>query len=72
MVRRILAFFTNDRGQDIAEYCLMTALVALVALGIFVHLSGGVQAIWNSFNSTVAANPAGPSSGSRNGSPVQR
>jgi len=57
MIRRIVAkFFIDDRGQDIAEYCLMTALVALVALGIFIHVAGGVQAIWSNANSTIAVN----------------
>jgi len=49
------AFWTEDRGQDLAEYCLLTALVALVAAGIFVHFSGGVQAIWASANTTLTA-----------------
>jgi len=70
MIRRIVAkFFIDDRGQDIAEYCLMTALVALVALGIFIHVAGGVQAIWNNANSTIATNAnvgSGAAAGSGN------
>jgi hypothetical protein len=32
------AFSTGeDHGQDLAEYCLLTALVALIALGIFIQ-----------------------------------
>jgi Flp pilus assembly pilin Flp len=70
MIRRIVAkFFIDDRGQDIAEYCLMTALVALVALGIFIHAAGGIQAIWSNANSTIAVNTnngAGTAGGSGN------
>jgi len=32
------AFSTGeDHGQDLAEYCLLTALVALIAFGIFIQ-----------------------------------
>jgi hypothetical protein len=31
------------------------AFVAMVALGIIVHMSGGIQAVWNSANATMAA-----------------
>ena len=54
MIRRLVtAFKTEERGQDLAEYCLLTALVALVAVGIFVYCSGGVQAIWGNANTTL-------------------
>jgi Flp pilus assembly pilin Flp len=55
VIRSILAFFRREElGQDLAEYCLITALVALVGLGIFIHMAGGVQALWNTANSTLA------------------
>src|SRR5450759_3448394 len=54
MFRRFLkALHSEDRGQDLAEYCLLTALVALIALGIFVHVAGGVQAVWSSANTSL-------------------
>ena len=49
------AFRIEDRGQDLAEYCLLTALIALVAVGVFVHFSGGMQALWGSANATLVA-----------------
>jgi Flp pilus assembly pilin Flp len=56
MFRRFLkALQSEDRGQDLAEYCLLTALVALVALGIVIHVSGGMQAVWNGANSSLTA-----------------
>jgi len=45
----------SERGQDLAEYCLLTALIALIALGIFVHVSGGIQGIWTTAGTTLAA-----------------
>jgi Flp pilus assembly pilin Flp len=48
-------FRTEDSGQDLAEYCLLTALLALVAAGIFVQASGGIQAIWGTANTSLIA-----------------
>lgn len=59
MVRRLLkALHSEDRGQDLAEYCLLTALVALVAGGILIHLSGGMQALWGGANTSLTAGNA--------------
>lgn len=55
VIRRIISFFRkNDQGQDLSEYCLLTALVALIALGIFWHVSGGMQALWGTSNTSLA------------------
>ena len=51
----ITAFRTGDGGQDLAEYCLLTALGALIAVGLLVHFSGGMQAIWGTANTTLVA-----------------
>ncbi len=58
------AIQTEDRGQDLAEYCLLTALVALIAVGIFVYFSGGVQAVWGNANTALVAGNAAVSGGS--------
>ena len=63
MFARFTALRTEERGQDLAEYCLLTALVAIVAVAIFIHFSGGVQALWNSANATLVAGNAGTDSG---------
>ena len=55
-VRRFL--HNHDLGQDVAEYCLLTALLALIALGIFYRVAGGMDGIWGSVNSTLAAGNA--------------
>jgi Flp pilus assembly pilin Flp len=57
--------FTEEVGQDLSEYCLLLALVILVAVGIFVKVSGGAQSLWTSANSTLTSTPASaPASGS--------
>ena len=56
MLRAILKFFRKDEmGQDLAEYCLLTALLAVVALGIVYRVSGGMDGIWGSVNSHVTS-----------------
>jgi Flp pilus assembly pilin Flp len=57
-------FRRSDQGQDLAEYCLLTALIALIALGIFSYVSGGIQGMWSIADTTlVAANAATGSQG---------
>jgi Flp pilus assembly pilin Flp len=69
--RTIAAFlYKKDRGQDVAEYCLLTALIALIGLGIFWHVSGGLQGMWNSMNASLASGNntgASPTSGGLSG-----
>jgi Flp pilus assembly pilin Flp len=43
----------EDNGQDLAEYCMLLALVVLIAAGIFVKVSGGLQSVWTVANSTL-------------------
>jgi Flp pilus assembly pilin Flp len=53
----------EERGQDVAEYCLITAFIALVALGIFWHFSGGLQGMWTAINNSLAAGSSPSSAG---------
>lgn len=65
MLRAICSFLKHqDQGQDVAEYCLITALVVLVALAIFLRVSGGIQNIWDTANTTMAASSSNATSGS--------
>ena len=48
----------DETGQDLAEYCLLTALIALIGLGIFVHLSGGMSSLWGGANTSLTAGNA--------------
>jgi Flp pilus assembly pilin Flp len=48
-------FRRNDRGQDLAEYCLITAVIALIGLGLFIKISGGLQSLWGVADSTITA-----------------
>jgi Flp pilus assembly pilin Flp len=54
----VKALQSEDRGQDLADYCLLTALVALLALGIIIQFSGGMQAVWGGANTSLTAGNA--------------
>jgi len=59
MLRRFLQSIRREEtGQDLAEYCLLTALIALIGLGIFVHVSGGMQSLWGGANTSLTAGNA--------------
>ncbi len=65
ILRVVLGPFRRDtRGQDLSEYCLLVALVALVALAVFVHASGGIESIWSNTNTTLANGSPSDTSGS--------
>lgn len=52
-----------ELAHDLAEYCLLTALVALIALGIIWHTAGGIDGIWGGANSTLATGNSGNTTG---------
>jgi len=58
--------FLRERcGQDLAEYSLLIAFIALVALAIVIRTSGGLNGIWTAANATLAtANSSSSGSGS--------
>ena len=62
-MRSLRELITGDRGQDLAEYCLLTALVALIGLAILIHLSGGMQALWTGANTSLVAGNGAVSTG---------
>jgi Flp pilus assembly pilin Flp len=46
-MRTIARWMRRADGQDLAEYCLITAIVALLAAAILFKVSGGMQNLWN-------------------------
>jgi hypothetical protein len=41
------AFKKGETGQGLAEYCLITAALALMGLGLYLHACGGIGAIFS-------------------------
>jgi Flp pilus assembly pilin Flp len=57
-VHKVQVFFRDEAGQDLSEYCMLLALIVLVAAGIFLKVSGGVGSLWTVANSTLNATSA--------------
>jgi Flp pilus assembly pilin Flp len=59
MLSGILRRFGAERlAQDVAEYSLLVALASLVALGVFLAVSGNLQNMWGTAGGTLATSSA--------------
>jgi Flp pilus assembly pilin Flp len=48
-------FWNDEQGQDLIEYTLLMAFVALASAAIFIGAGGSIKGIWNVSNSQLAA-----------------
>jgi Flp pilus assembly pilin Flp len=51
----IRSFWGDEQGQDLVEYTLLLAFVALASAAIFIGAGGSVSGIWSTSNSQLAA-----------------
>ena len=59
MKQFVLRFLAEEQGQDLIEYTLLLAFVALASAALFIGAGASVQGIWSTTNSQlVAANTA--------------
>ena len=59
MKLRFTHFCRDASGQDLIEYTLLMAFVALASAALFLGAGGSIRGIWSSANHTfAAANPA--------------
>ena len=42
------AFWREEDGQDLIEYALLMAFIALAAVAVLTSLQGNVKTLWNS------------------------
>ena len=53
-------FWTDEQGQDLIEYSLLMAFVALASAALFIGTGGTIKGIWSTMNSQlVVANAQG-------------
>ena len=62
------SFKRDEQGQDLAESCLITALVVLFACAIFLKVSGGMNDLWSTANTTLTTNQQTASAPASSGS----
>ena len=45
----------EEQGQDLIEYALLMAIVALASAALFIGAGGSLSGIWSSTNTSLAA-----------------
>ena len=64
-MKYLMNFLKDERGQDLVEYTLLLAFVALASAALFIGAGGSVSGIWNVANARLAeANTAAGGGGS--------
>jgi len=48
-------FWKEEQGQDLIEYTLLLAFVALASAALFIGAGGSVNGIWSTTNSQLTA-----------------
>ena len=65
MLRMIQQLWKNEEGQDLIEYTLLLAFVALVAAGLFIQAGNVTAGIWGQANTLLtSANAKAAAAGS--------
>ena len=62
MTTFVMNLLKDEQGQDLIEYTLLMAFVALASAALFIGAGGSISGIWTTTNSRlVAANTAAAS-----------
>jgi len=62
MSTTIQRFLIDERGQDLIEYTLLLAFVALASAALFISAGGSVNTIWSVANSRLSVAAASATS----------
>ena len=55
----IKSFLQDEQGQDLIEYTLLMAFVALASAALFIGAAGSIAGIWSTSNSQLSAANSG-------------
>ena len=50
----LLNFIRDEQGQDLIEYTLLLAFVALASAAVFIGTGGSISGIWGTANGTLS------------------
>jgi Flp pilus assembly pilin Flp len=53
-MKQILNFLRDDQGQDLIEYTLLMAFVALASAALFIGAGGSISNIWSVTNAQLS------------------
>jgi Flp pilus assembly pilin Flp len=63
MTKLVKSLLADEQGQDLVEYTLLLAFVALASAALFIAAGGSISGIWTQANTTiVSANSAAATS----------
>jgi len=51
----LLQFLADEEGQDLIEYTLLMAFVALASAALFIGAGGSIKGIWEASNTQLTA-----------------
>ena len=54
-IEMVKQFLRDESGQDLIEYTLLLAFVALASAALFIGAGGSVQGIWTATNGQLTA-----------------
>ena len=54
MKKMFLNFCQDEQGQDLIEYTLLIAFVALASAALFLGAGGSIKTIWNATNTQLS------------------
>ena len=57
MIELVQALWTDESGQDLAEYALLIALIALAVIVAVTLLGGTIRNVFNTIGSTLSTVP---------------
>jgi Flp pilus assembly pilin Flp len=49
-----IRFLKDEEGQDLIEYTLLMAFIALASAGIFLHAGSSVNKVWSNANNVLS------------------
>jgi Flp pilus assembly pilin Flp len=55
MCQLLRSFWNDEQGQDLIEYTLLMAFVALASAALFLGAGGSISGIWTTTNNQLAA-----------------
>ena len=55
MKNMFMSFVKDEQGQDLIEYTLLMAFVALASAAIFINAGNSIKGIWTNANSQLTA-----------------
>ena len=58
MINPLQAFWNGEEGQDMVEYSLLLAFIALAAVGLLSGIKTTISGLWSSISSTLSSTSA--------------